>query len=140
MVTAFVITGLVAVAFGHAIGASGGRAVLPCPGVDAGCRSQALAGGLVTDAAGRYQLIGAGGIVVLGRWRCGPMAFPAVLDVATGEVWIFDRWATAGHAVVARPLGRFAGARDLRVVPVSSGCDRLEVRLPHRQTSVFPQT
>ena len=139
IVTAVFVAGFVVAVTGSAIGASGGASPPRCPAIDAGCRSQALNGGFLTVAGGRYQLTGAAGLAVLGRWGCGPVAFPAILDLATGEVWIFDDWATHGHAVAARALGRFAGARDLRVIPALSACDRLEVLWPHRNTTLSPE-
>jgi hypothetical protein len=107
-----------------------------CPSADATCRSQALSHGLLTMPGGRYQLTGADEIAVMGRWGCGPVALPAVLYVTTGEVWVFDRWATEGQAATGRLVGRFVGARDLGVIPGRGGCDRLEVWWTHHGIAV----
>ena len=42
----------------------------------------------------------------MGRWECGPTAFPAVLRPGTGDVWTFDSWATSDNPVVGRLVGR----------------------------------
>jgi hypothetical protein len=86
---------------------------------------------LLTVSGNRYQVTNVNGVAVVGRWECGRVASPAVLDLTSGRVWVFDRWASAGLAVEARAIGRFAGARDLMVVPGRSGCDRLEVIQAH---------
>ncbi len=98
-----------------------------CPSVDEGCAALRLSNGILNTPDGRFQLADPGDVVVLGRWTCTAMALPALLRPATGEVWIFDRWATQTTDVAARPLRQVSGAQALQVLPTRSGCDRLEV-------------
>lgn len=117
IVVALLATGFVA----HRSGAVG------CPAVDDGCRALVLPGGVLTTSSGRFAVGSAGDQVVLGRWDCGPVGLPAVLDPATSTVWVFDRWPTPGGDVAGRALGRVAGAVTLAVAPNSRGCDGVKV-------------
>src|SRR5262249_55912719 len=101
---------------------------LPCPPVDDGCRPIATPSGLVITSQGQYLAGEPGGVVVLGRWLCGPTALPAWLRPATGQLWTFARWPTSGQAVPARLVtGGLDGAWSLRVRLQRSGCDEIEV-------------
>jgi hypothetical protein len=92
-----------------------------CPATDQGC-------GPVTGLAGPDRLLLAyPAVVVLGRWRCSGQAYPAVLDLRTGAVWMFDEWPSPGHAATARLVEQVAGAVSLSVRPGASGCDQLVV-------------
>ena len=102
-------------------------AAVPCPIVDHGCVPIPLSAGAVAGPAGRYALGQPGDVVVMGRWDCGPTAFPAVLRPGPGDVWTFDSWATSDDPVVGRLVGRVPSASSLRVLPGPSGCDALEV-------------
>jgi hypothetical protein len=101
---------------------------LSCPPVDDGCRPVPNPGGLLTTSAGQYLVGEPGDVVVLGRWRCGPTALPAVLRPATGQLWTFAHWPAAGQTVAPRLLmSGIDGARSLRVRLQRSGCDEIEV-------------
>ncbi len=107
--------------------------VAGCPRVDAGCVPVPHAtDAMVVDGVG-YTLGRARDVIVLGRWACGPASEPALLRPSTGQLWIFERWATAGRDVVGRPLAPVPGATSLRVEPARSssprqgGCDQLGV-------------
>ncbi len=102
-------------------------AVAGCPPVDDGCAPVASPGGLLITATGRYQVGLAGDVVVVGRWLCGPTAYPAVLRPGSGDIWIFSSWPSPGHPVGGRLAGRVPTARTLQVRPERSGCDRLQV-------------
>jgi hypothetical protein len=79
-------------------------------------------------ATGRYLVADPGDVVVLGRWRCGSIALPALLRPATGELWAFVAWPTPGQGVPGQVLAtHLRGAWALRVLVVASGCDRIEV-------------
>jgi hypothetical protein len=85
----------------------------------------AAARGIVAGPSGRYRIGRPGDVVVLGRWGCGA-ALPALLRPATGELWVWDRWATAEDPQPARLVRRIPGARSVSVEPGPS-CDRLRV-------------
>jgi len=96
-----------------------------CPATDAGCGPIPAPGGVIDIAAGRFQAGAPGDVIVLGRWDCGGAGLPAVLRPSTGQVWVFDRWPAGDRGVPARPVGRVAGARSLRVIP--RRCDWIQV-------------
>ncbi len=114
-------------ASGRPVAHAAGPAAAPCPVADDGCGPIPRPGGLVVGPAGRYAIGQPGDVVVMGRWECGPIAFPAVLRPGPGDVWTFDSWATSADPVVGRFVGRVASAWSLRVVPGRSGCDGLEI-------------
>jgi hypothetical protein len=65
-------------------------------------------------------------IGAIGRWDCGP-ARPAVLDPASGQVWIFDGLPEAGGRTTGVLIDRVPGATGLSVATGAGGCDRLTV-------------
>ncbi|HET9071217.1 MAG TPA: hypothetical protein VFN60_04830 [Acidimicrobiales bacterium] len=83
----------------------------------------AVHGGVFVDAGRRWAVSDPADIVTLGRWTCAqPLA--AVLDTATGQIWVFPSWGR----VTARPVADVAGAASLLTVPGRNGCDLLSVR------------
>ena len=105
-----------------ALGAAG------CPAQDDGCVP--LTGGVTPN--GRvglgYRIAGASGVVVLGRWDCRSTSTPAVLDPATGRVWVFDSWPRSGSQASARLVAIDPGGSTLRVIPqVRTYCDLIEI-------------
>ena len=105
-----------------ALGAAG------CPAQDDGCVP--LTGGVTPN--GRvglgYRIAGASGVVVLGRWDCRSTSTPAVLDPATGRVWVFDSWPRSGGQASARLVAIDRGGSTLRVIPqVRTYCDLIEI-------------
>lgn len=115
--------------------ASGLVTVAPCPAVDDGCAPLPTAGGVLAVAGQRYA-ISRGGVVVVGRWACGP-PLPALLDARSGEVWAFAGWATSHLPARAHLVGRFPGAMTLQVVPRRTGCDQLRVTGPGRPSETI---
>jgi hypothetical protein len=100
----------------------------PCPQMDYGCRVIPTPAGVLTTSTGRYLVGNPGDLVVLGRWRCGPVALPAVLRPGTGQLWTFGAWPQAGHAVRGQLVASHVyGAWSLRVLVQTSGCDRIEI-------------
>src|SRR5437588_12433799 len=91
----------------------------PCPAVanalradvdGDGCDDElSFSDGVLSTGAVRMRLGSAGDQVAVGRWTCGAAAV-ALLRPATGEVFRFDGWATAGRAVPAVALVRVDGA------------------------------
>jgi hypothetical protein len=73
------------------------------------------------------RLGSAGDHVAVGRWTCGASNV-ALLRPATGEVFRFNGWATAGRAVPALALGRVDGAVEIHARAGPRGeCDDLVV-------------
>jgi hypothetical protein len=93
-----------------------------------GCDEEvSFADGVLTAGSVRMDLGAAGDVVALGRWTCGPVTI-ALLRPATGEVFRFDGWATAGNAVSPVVVGRVEGAVGLRPAPTAGGrCDDIAV-------------
>ena len=99
-----------------------------CPPQDDGCVPLAEGG----SASGRvglgYRIVGASGVVVLGRWDCRSTATPAVLDRSTGRVWVFDSWPSDGGRAAARLVAIAPGGSTLRVIPqMHEDCDRIQI-------------
>lgn len=66
--------------------------------------------------------------VAIGDFRCVGAADPALLDVETGEVFLFDDWADRRSDVTATAVQQIEGARRLLAEPVGPrGCHRLVV-------------
>jgi hypothetical protein len=87
----------------------------------------AFVDGVLTAGSLRMRVGAAGDLIALGRWTCGP-ATVALLRPASGEVFRFDGWATAGNAVSAVALGRVEGAVAVRPAPRDNGrCDDIAV-------------
>jgi hypothetical protein len=83
---------------------------------------------VLTTATGRYLLGEPDDVVVLGRWRCGSIALPAVLRPVTGQLWAFVAWPAAGQGVPGQLVAsNLRAAWSLRVLVGPSGCDRIEI-------------
>jgi hypothetical protein len=108
-----------------------------CPVADAGCVPVVAHDGHFVTPAGAFAVDVPGAVVVLGRWSCRPEPLPAMLDPATGEVWVWPAWPSAHRATTAAPAGDEPGAASLRVVPGRSGCDRIAVLTAHRTALVI---
>lgn len=109
----------------------GATTATDCPVADDGCGPVATQRDILIRAGRRYRIGEVGDVVVLGRWTCSPVAFPALLRPANGQVWAFDQWAGPGRDSTASLLSRVIGARSLRVLPGRDGCDRVEVLRRH---------
>lgn len=71
--------------------------------------------GVVQVEEKRYQIGEAGDAVTVIDWDCDGEATPAVLRPGTGEVFVFDHWATADEEVEATLIGEAPGAVTLDV-------------------------
>lgn len=84
--------------------------------------------GILATIDSRWELGSAGDVVVTGDWSCARRRTVALLRPATGEVFRFDDWATAGRDVSATPAGVVPGGRGLRTADVDGdGCNELMV-------------
>jgi hypothetical protein len=109
-----------------------------CPAVDGplaadvdgdGCAEPVrFVDGVIEAGTLRWSVGEAGDVIALGNWSCSGTRSPAVLRPATGEVFAFASWATAGHDVVAPLVGQVAGARTLRAADLDGdGCNEIVV-------------
>lgn len=84
-------------------------------------------GALTMATTDRFVLTGPPGahlLTVIGRWDCGPPR-PAVEDLQTGDIWVFDRWPPPGSADSARMVGHVRQPVGLAVRRSSTGCEQL---------------
>ena len=111
------------------------RAASSCPPVAAGLRADADGDGCVSTLrrtgnvvevdGRRYEVGRPGDALFVGDWDCNGTDTPALYRPATGEVFVFDRWADSGAAVTAADGGRFPAGAAIAVVHDAGGCDRL---------------
>jgi hypothetical protein len=95
-----------------------------------GCNaSVGITGRTVTVGERRFELGQPGDVVMLGAWHCDGTTMPALLRPATGEVFVFDAWASPGHDVTVHPAAVVHGARTLQAMPEANGCTDLSVVL-----------
>jgi hypothetical protein len=69
--------------------------------------------GVLAAAGSRYSIGEPGDVVMAGDWLCRGSPLPALLRPATGEVFLFDRWAGPGDDVPGRQVGQVPGATGL---------------------------
>jgi serine/threonine protein kinase len=125
----------IAAAVSVAILAGDHRTAPSCRAVDAGCAAAQW------TPPRTYRLAFNGPkVVVVGRWDCNAIAYPAVLALDTGAVWVFRGWPRPDRPAIATLAGLVLGARSLSVLPSSSGCDRIAVSTPNRVVVVDPGT
>jgi hypothetical protein len=91
--------------------------------------SSALGDAPLAEDGHRYAAGDPGDEVVVGDWTCAGSGVPALIRPSTGEVFVFDRWAGAGHDEVARPVFRATPGSHLEA-HVGDGCATLVVRAP----------
>ncbi len=100
----------------------------PCPAASPtavdldgdGCgEAVAVRAGVVTAGERRWQVGEPDDLAAVGDWDCEGPATAAVVRPATGEVWVYDRWASADRPVTARPgpaaMGAVTAARRHRI-------------------------
>ena len=84
-----------------------------------------IAGGQIVVDGARFQVGEEGDALAVADWDCDGRDTPAMVRPATGEVYVFDGWASAAEPVTARLLDRVAGA--VRLGPPDGGCDAVTV-------------
>lgn len=85
-----------------------------------------VAGNVVERDGVRWTVGQAGDVVVVADLRCSGDPVPAVLRPATGQVWVFDRWAATGAPVAGQVVATVPGSVELRVERAGR-CERLSV-------------
>jgi hypothetical protein len=128
MATGLGFVGIAALATHLARAHSLGGRQSPCPAVDLGCVPLPTPAGVLVIFGGRYLVGQQGDLVVVGRWRCGLHALPAVLRPQTGQLWTFAAWPSPDRPVVGQvAASHLVGATSMRVRMQKTGCDRIEV-------------
>lgn len=101
----------------------------PAADVDGdGCEEPiTVAGTEIAVGAFRFAAAQAGDVVTVGDWDCDGQATPAVLDTATGDLFLFDRWPAApDEALTVGPEAAVPGAIGARGDDVDGdGCDEV---------------
>lgn len=107
----------------------------PCPEPDTGPAADvdgdgcpealAVEGGEIVAGSLRFAAGRPGDVVVVGDWDCDGQATPAVLDPATGDLFVFDAWPpSAGGELTVGARAAVAGAIGARTADVDGdGCD-----------------
>lgn len=85
-----------------------------------------VAGEVVTWAGARFGVGRHHDVVTVGDWDCDGTATPGVVRPATGDVFLFDRWASPGQPVTVAAALRVEGAR-LLIAPSADCRTRLVV-------------
>jgi hypothetical protein len=86
-------------------------------------------GNIVGVGDDRYQVGGPGDQVLLGDWDCDGAQTAALFRPSSGDVFVFDAWATPGHALTVRSMARMAGGvRAVADDPDGDGCPVLVVQ------------
>ena len=70
-----------------------------------------------------YEVGEPGDVVVLGHWSCAPVATPAVLRPATGELFVFDRWPSVDSPVSVVSSTTVDQSATSLVIGTIDGCD-----------------
>jgi hypothetical protein len=87
-----------------------------------------VSAGVVTVGDRRWRVGDPADLAVVADWNCDGRATPALVRPATGEVWVYDRWAAGAEPVAARPAPAAPGAPTaVRAVEDPDRCARLEV-------------
>jgi hypothetical protein len=89
-------------------------------------------GGIVELAGERWTIGEPGDIVTVGDWDCDGLATPAAYRPSTGDVFVFEGWASGDRPVTVEPVAQVAGGRGLGAGRGESadGCDVPVVELP----------
>jgi hypothetical protein len=107
------------------------------PSITAGaCTRSAPVDGVITNGGHRFAIGEPGDEVLIGDWTCRGATLPAVIRPATGEVFLFDQWASAGHDEAARPAMRVEPGSHLETADATSGCPTLLARSSDDQTMI----
>jgi hypothetical protein len=94
----------------------------------------------VVEAGDRRWSVGQpGDVAVTGDWACAGVATLAVLRPSTGQVFVFDGWATLGHDLSAPQALRVEGGFALRAAELDADpCPDLVVERAGRPPATVP--
>jgi hypothetical protein len=101
------------------------------PDVDRdGCGDVVRVSGSTVEVGGaRYAVGRDGDRVAVGDWDCDGQPTPGLVRPATGEVFVFDGWATGGGEVTVHAVATVLGARSLVPPAPADPCPGPSVRL-----------
>ncbi|MFP3905896.1 MAG: hypothetical protein ACLFWR_02625 [Acidimicrobiales bacterium] len=85
----------------------------------------ALDDGVLRVGSEAFDLALESAAAALGDFSCSGAVQAAVLDLESGEVFVFDRWAREGQPVTAAVADQVPAGRRLLAEPTSSDCHRL---------------
>jgi hypothetical protein len=89
-----------------------------------GCPSTVLIGDAVVEVDGvRYGVGRPGDLLAVADWDCDGLATVALVHRGSGEVFLFDGWATGGAEASATSLGTVPGAEAVEAVDAGAGVD-----------------
>jgi hypothetical protein len=109
-----------------------------CPAIDPpaadvdgdGCpEALVVEDGTISAGAARWILGEPGDLVAVGDWDCDGRAAPALLRPATGDVFVFPRWAAESEPLTVEARDRLPGAVGIQAQPAEEGCHDLVVDL-----------
>lgn len=84
---------------------------------------------VITAGGVRWRVGEPGDLVAMGDWDCDGESSAALLRPTSGDVFVFDGWATPARPLTVLAARRAAGATGIRAEPDDRGCDRLVVDL-----------
>jgi hypothetical protein len=83
---------------------------------------------LVQIGDDRFEVGGPGDQILLGDWDCDGAETVALFRPASGDVFVFDDWATPGQALTVRSMARTpGGTHALADDPDDDGCPALVI-------------
>lgn len=85
----------------------------------------AMADGVLRVGSDEFHLGLDRAAAAIGDFSCSGAVQAAVLDLESGEVFVFDRWARASRPVIASVADQVTGGRRLLAEPTPSDCHRL---------------
>ena len=83
--------------------------------------------GVIVIGTKRYAAGEPGDRVAIGDWNCDGRPTAALVRPSTGEVFVFDDWATPSSDVSVAPITLVEGAVDVRTRDDADGCSTLIV-------------
>ena len=83
--------------------------------------------GVIVMGTKRYAAGEPGDRVAIGDWNCDGRPTAALVRPSTGEVFVFDDWATPSSDVSVAPITLVEGAVDVRTRDDADGCSTLIV-------------
>ena len=108
-----------------------------CPGQDCPTDGE-IVGNLIRRGDHWFEAGRSGDHVSLGDWDCDGVDTPAVVRPSTGEVFVFDHWATPRKPTTVAPVAVVPKAMSLETVTTASGCAPPRVRLADGSVESLP--
>ncbi len=86
-----------------------------------------FADGVLSVGNARFGIALASAVIAIGDFACAGAPTAGVVDLATGDVFVFDAWATGGADVTAARVDQVEAPLKVIAEPDGSGCHRLVV-------------